>query len=210
MNWVSIGSDNSLLPIRRQAIIWTNVGILLIQTLGRNFSEILSKIHTFSFKKMHFKIPSKWWPFWSGADELTFLVLKLESNRIIRYIPWLLISCLLYYIRSWSTLLPDGTNYLNQCWFLINKILGPTCIYMSNANVLEINYTMVLEIHVDQGSFDINNTHRKKSFWFSVFHCDLAIYISSGNGLLPNITKPFMETMYIWLSPQKTTAMRIQ
>ena len=34
-----IGSDNGLSPGRRQAIIWTNAGILLIQNLGTNFSE---------------------------------------------------------------------------------------------------------------------------------------------------------------------------
>ena len=33
-------------------------GIWLIETLGTNFSEILTKILTFLFKKMHFKIPS--------------------------------------------------------------------------------------------------------------------------------------------------------
>ena len=37
----SIGSDNGLAPGRRQAIIWTNAGILLIGHLGTNFSEIL-------------------------------------------------------------------------------------------------------------------------------------------------------------------------
>ena len=36
-----IGSDNGLSPGRRQAIIWTNAGILLIRTLVTNFSEIL-------------------------------------------------------------------------------------------------------------------------------------------------------------------------
>ena len=40
-----IGSDNVLSPGRRQAIIWTNAGILLIRTLGTNFCEILSKIN---------------------------------------------------------------------------------------------------------------------------------------------------------------------
>ena len=49
------GSDNGLSPSRRQAIIWTNAGILLIGPLGTNFSEILIGIHTFSFKKMHLK-----------------------------------------------------------------------------------------------------------------------------------------------------------
>ena len=29
LNWVIIGSDNGLSPVRRQAIIWTNAGILL-------------------------------------------------------------------------------------------------------------------------------------------------------------------------------------
>ena len=53
-----IGSDNGLSPGRRQAIIWTNAGILLIQILGTNFSEILGKIHSFSFKKMHLEMLS--------------------------------------------------------------------------------------------------------------------------------------------------------
>ena len=45
-----IGSDNGLSPGRRQTIIWTDSGILLIWTLGINFSEIFSEIDTFSFK----------------------------------------------------------------------------------------------------------------------------------------------------------------
>ena len=35
-----IGSDNGLSPGRRQAIIWTNAGIMVIGPLGTNFSEI--------------------------------------------------------------------------------------------------------------------------------------------------------------------------
>ena len=54
-NLTIIGSDNGLSPGRRQAIIGTNAGILLIRTLGTNFSEILNEVHTFSFKKMHLK-----------------------------------------------------------------------------------------------------------------------------------------------------------
>ena len=38
------GSDNGLSPDRRQAIISTNVGILLTEPLGTNFSEILIEI----------------------------------------------------------------------------------------------------------------------------------------------------------------------
>ena len=58
-----IGSDNSLLPGRVKAIIWTSAGILLIGPLGTNFSEILIKIKIFSFKKMHWKMSAKWHPF---------------------------------------------------------------------------------------------------------------------------------------------------
>ena len=51
-----IGSDNGLSPDRRQAIILTNAGILLIGPLGTNFNEILIEILTFSFKKMSLKV----------------------------------------------------------------------------------------------------------------------------------------------------------
>ena len=57
-NLTIIGSDNGLSPGRRQAITWTNVGILLIGPLGTNFSEMLIEIHTFSFKKIHLKMSS--------------------------------------------------------------------------------------------------------------------------------------------------------
>ena len=67
-----IGSDKGLSPDRRQAIIWTNAGILLIRTLGTNFSEILGEIHSFSFKKMHLKMSSaKGRLFSLGLNELT-------------------------------------------------------------------------------------------------------------------------------------------
>ena len=48
-----IGSDNGLSPGRHQAIIWTSAEILLIGPLGTNFSEILIRIQTFEFKKIH-------------------------------------------------------------------------------------------------------------------------------------------------------------
>ena len=75
-NLTTIGSDNGLSPGRRQAITWTNVGILLIGPQGTNFSEMLVEIHTFSFKKIHFKMPSgKWRPFCLGLNVLTLNIL---------------------------------------------------------------------------------------------------------------------------------------
>ena len=41
VNRASIGSDNGLLPIKRQAIILTNATLLPVGPLGTNFCEIL-------------------------------------------------------------------------------------------------------------------------------------------------------------------------
>ena len=67
----NIGSDNGLSSCRRQAITWTNVGMLFIGPLGTNFNAILIEIRTFSFKKMHLKMsPGKWRPFCLGLNVL--------------------------------------------------------------------------------------------------------------------------------------------
>ena len=72
-----IGSDNGLSPARHQAIIWTNAGILLIGPIGTNFSEISIKIHPFSLKKMHLKMPfGKWRPFCLSLNLLIILAMK--------------------------------------------------------------------------------------------------------------------------------------
>ena len=54
----SISLDNGLSPGRRQAIIRTNAGLLLIGPLVTNFSEILIEILIVSFKKMRLKVSS--------------------------------------------------------------------------------------------------------------------------------------------------------
>ena len=58
VNWVIIGSGNGLSPVRRQAVTWTNAGLLSIALLGTNFSEIWIEILSFSFKIMHLKMLS--------------------------------------------------------------------------------------------------------------------------------------------------------
>ena len=75
-----VGSDNGLSPGRRQAITWTNVGILLIGPLGTNFSEILIEIYSFSSKKMHLKMSSgKWRPFCQCLNVLKSIGIWLAS-----------------------------------------------------------------------------------------------------------------------------------
>ena len=68
-NLTIIGSDSGFSPGRRQTIIRTNAGIVLIGSLGTNFREISVEIHTFSFKKMHFKMSAaKWLPSCLGPN----------------------------------------------------------------------------------------------------------------------------------------------
>ena len=77
-----IGSDNDLSPGRRQAIIWTNAGILLIEPLGTNFSESLIGIQIFSFTKMRMKMSSvKWRPFCIGLNVLTHYFRWLNAKE---------------------------------------------------------------------------------------------------------------------------------
>ena len=57
-NLTIIGSDNGFLPGQRQAIILTKAGILLIGSLGTNFSEIVITTQSFLFRNMHLKMSS--------------------------------------------------------------------------------------------------------------------------------------------------------
>ena len=117
-NLTIIGTDNGLSPGRRQAIIWTNAGILLIGPLGTNFNEISIGIQTFSFKKIHFKMSSaKWRPFCLGLN-----VLRRSSlchrwlSRLSLMMTWVskirLINCLdvLHFVHDFHNPLSINSN----------------------------------------------------------------------------------------------------
>ena len=85
-NLTIIGSDNGLSPGRRQAIIWTNDRILLIRTLRTKFSEILSEIHAFSFKKMPLKVSFvKRRPFCLGLNVLRLCGTHLKGDGFCKW-----------------------------------------------------------------------------------------------------------------------------
>ena len=81
-----IGSDNGLSPGRRQTIIGTNAGILSIGPIGTIFNEISIEIHTFSWKKIHFKMSSgKWRPFYLGLNVVIYHWMSLSTVVAYQY-----------------------------------------------------------------------------------------------------------------------------
>ena len=88
----SIGSDNGLSPGRRQAINWTNAGILIIGPLGTNFSEILIEILPLSFMKMHLKVSyAKWRLFCLGLNVFNKLCSREFGRSTLRTRQFLLL-----------------------------------------------------------------------------------------------------------------------
>ena len=106
--------DNGLSPDRRHAIIWNNAGILLIRSSGTNFSEILSEIHIFSFKKMHLKMSSaKWRPFCLGLNVLKhhlisdmWTILRVYTHARARAI----------FSRAYKTWMGKFSHYWRNLW----------------------------------------------------------------------------------------------
>ena len=71
VNRVSIGSDNRLSPIRRQATIWTSACSLSIGSLGTNFSEFFCQnIKLFIHKNAPYNIVCEMAAILSRGDEL--------------------------------------------------------------------------------------------------------------------------------------------
>ena len=121
----TIGSDNGLAPDWRQAINWTNDGILLIGPLGTNFSQISIKIHTSSFKKIHLNMLfGKLQPFCLSLNVLTPLVLKWEPSERTGSISWLMMP--------WLLRLP----WQQQPWYWICRISWSLSSMRNNFNYL--------------------------------------------------------------------------
>ena len=114
----SFFANNGLSPGWRQAIVWTNARILLIRPLGTNFSEILIEIHTFTFKKIHLKMPSgKWQPFCLDLNVVNALwVLSPEQAGML----WGGVSALLsnseFFMDLFQIHWEHLPQYLRQVW----------------------------------------------------------------------------------------------
>ena len=124
-----IASDNGLSPGRRQAIIWTNAGILLIGPLRTNFSEISIEIHTFSFTKMLLKMSSgKWRPFCLGLNVLRVLR-GYQYNMAARMTWCIAVLCLKIYPRRFQTFI-FSSKMLNMIDLSLICFLTDICILL--------------------------------------------------------------------------------
>ena len=146
---IIIGSDNGLSPDRRQAIIWTNTGILLMGPLETNFSGILFAIYKFSVKKMCLKMSGKWRPSCLGLN-----VLKQQSlqNWLSEYCRcwWYPLGGQQVHIRSllrpmavpnvsyWKTILSQDRFTYNL--FILPKSPKDSCHDNANSPDPPLNY----------------------------------------------------------------------
>ena len=133
--FIIIGSDNGLSPIRRQTIIWTNAGILLIRTLGTNFSEILIQINTFSNKKMHLKMPSgKCRPFCLGLNVLTDS--GLDYNAVVNKLN----KCVLRTLHQY----PKAKYSIHrQIWIRAKSYVTHQSLWMPEIGLSIVHYVLV-------------------------------------------------------------------
>ena len=123
-----IGSDNGLSPGRRQAIIWTNAGILLIGPLGKILCEILIETDTISFKKMHLKMSSeKGRSFCLGLNvfsvTLTFSITKIALLPMSWILGKLAIFILISFARTTAYFTKMHTVALRIILFIYSSYL---------------------------------------------------------------------------------------
>ena len=138
----NIGSDNGLSPGRRQAIIWTNAGILLVVSPGTNFNEILLEIsiqenpfQTVVWKmaailsrsqcvkvKTYLKFPvltnlSRWSPsyvIWGGGSDLKFFNLySISGCESVHFVTRI---CLMYPSTVSAIVIHGNLQWLYQKW----------------------------------------------------------------------------------------------
>ena len=126
----SISSDYGVSPGRRQAIIRTNAGILLIRPLETNFSEFLVEILIFSFKNL----------FESVVCEKAAIFSRPQWVDCVTRWYWILRCCCLYVSSSFNTIMWENHHQWTECNCndgpVINKNTQlPTYRYLSNMTI---------------------------------------------------------------------------
>ena len=140
--WVSeltgIGSDNGLSPGRRQAIIWTNAGILSIGPLGTNFNDNFTEIHTFSLKKMRLKLSPRpqcvksYFIFWNKTGRLPLRPILWRS----RMMPGCLIGFL--QVKEETNCLLPMSKGISEISFKAHQVVGGRATVFSETTLASV------------------------------------------------------------------------
>ena len=119
----SIGSANGLSSDRRQAIIWTNGGMLLIGPLVANFSEILIEILAFSFTKIRLKVSfAKWRPWYLGLNVLNRPSFFFTAGHCKAGTVYIIVGA---YCSFWYTILKPRIG----CLVCFHSCYSPVCLW---------------------------------------------------------------------------------
>ena len=190
-----IGSDNGLPPDRRQAIIWTNAGILLIGPLGTNFSEISIEIPVFSFKKMRFKVSSaKRRPFCLGLNVLT-------GKNWMRCEVRTEILCLLLLISWWSCR-DDLNEVWGKNWNFVSTALNFMMIVKRwQSQSVHLCPLMHLNVLIIVHSYIINKfktmTFKKAKYTWTVYLNNTQYRLYPSGATVINTLKRWLNTMLL-------------
>ena len=122
-----------------KAVIWTIAGILLTGLLGTHLSEILIKIQTFSFTKMHFKMSSgKWRPFCLGLNVIMVSLCsgfhfrkctsQSRTSSVLSIAPGITISDLCYIWKMWPNLCAVCSKICVRSWNFFFSVTSYFCV----------------------------------------------------------------------------------
>ena len=157
-----IGSDNGLLPGRRQAIIWTNSGILLIGPLGTNFGErpsclgfnVLTAVvyrtqrgTSLNLQKfLHLHVlghqQAQCWQQKLDIDGLAHACIYSIANALglpqscTKPLIWFLLQCSAYIFSDWVTLLATSVFMVLLSWTTTHLQDGISlCDWLDSINI---------------------------------------------------------------------------
>ena len=130
-NLTIVGPDNGLSPGRQQSIIYTNVRLLLISTLGTNFNEILRNSYIF-IPKVYLKMLSV--KLWQSCLDLNVLINTFLTSGTFYFIS--VSSCMIYQqnplLRYRPVLLQHGCKIYLCC----------TCPVLYGLKLIEMSWTL--------------------------------------------------------------------
>ena len=182
VDWVNIGSDNGLPPVRYQTIIWTNVDLYSIGTI---FSEIRKKLQDLSFKKMPLKMSSaNWQQFCPGSAKWNQFITELVCNFFSSFVSTgRYQACVVFHFPRWLICLQLGHGRVIRGWSTQKEML--LLIHTQNSVTVHLHCVSERGTRGVTTYRKLSNIRRTKSENLS--GCRLVLQLSLANPLKPGI-----------------------